>query len=134
MRGLLICVVAGAAVAGLGMAAQAPALPDWSRVDTETLLHFQALVRMDTSDPPGNELPVAAYLQRVLQDAGIPVETFALEPNRPNVVARLKGNSRKRPILIMGHTDVVNVDPSKWTHPPFSAARDGGHIYGRGQH
>jgi acetylornithine deacetylase/succinyl-diaminopimelate desuccinylase-like protein len=120
------------AVVGLTIAAQAPASPDWSRVDAETLQHFQALVRMDTSDPPGNEQPVGAYLQRVLQDAGIPVETFALEPNRPNVVARLKGNGRKRPILIMGHTDVVNVDPAKWTHPPFSAARDGEHLYGRG--
>jgi len=120
------------AVVGLTIAAQAPASPDWSRVDAETLQHFQALVRMDTSDPPGNEQPVGAYLQRVLQDAGIPVETFLLEPNRPNVVARLKGNGRKRPILIMGHTDVVNVDPAKWTHPPFSAARDGEHLYGRG--
>ena len=57
---------------------------------------------------------------------------FALEAHRPNVVARLKGSGRKRPLLIMGHTDVVNVDPKKWTHPPFSADRDGGYIYGRG--
>jgi acetylornithine deacetylase/succinyl-diaminopimelate desuccinylase-like protein len=48
------------------------------------------------------------------------------------VVARLTGNGSKRPLLIMGHTDVVNVDPAKWQHPPFSAAREGGHIYGRG--
>ena len=47
-------------------------------------------------------------------------------------MARLKGSGTKRPLLIMGHTDVVNVDPKKWTHPPFSATRDGGYIYGRG--
>jgi acetylornithine deacetylase/succinyl-diaminopimelate desuccinylase-like protein len=47
-------------------------------------------------------------------------------------VARLKGNGRKRPLLLMAHTDVVNVDPAKWTHPPFSATRDGGYVYGRG--
>jgi acetylornithine deacetylase/succinyl-diaminopimelate desuccinylase-like protein len=57
---------------------------------------------------------------------------FALEPHRPNVVARLTGNGSKRPLLLMAHTDTVNVDPAKWQHPPFSAARDGGHIYGRG--
>jgi acetylornithine deacetylase/succinyl-diaminopimelate desuccinylase-like protein len=57
---------------------------------------------------------------------------FALEPHRPNLVARLKGNGSKRPLLIMAHTDVVNVDPAKWTHPPFSATRDGGYVYGRG--
>ena len=68
----------------------------------------------------------------MLEREGIPVEVFALEPHRPNLVARLKGTGKKRPLLIMGHTDVVNVDPKKWTHPPFGAVRDGGYIYGRG--
>lgn len=57
---------------------------------------------------------------------------MALEPNRPNVIARLKGNGSKRPLLIMAHTDVVNTDAAKWTHPPFSATREGGYVYGRG--
>ena len=94
--------------------------------------HFQALVRFDTSDPPGNEKPAADYLRQVLEKEGIPVQTFALEPNRPNVLARLKGNGSKRPLLLMGHTDVVNVDASKWMHPPFSATRADGYVYGRG--
>ena len=68
----------------------------------------------------------------MLEREGIPVEVFALEPHRPNLVARLKGTGKKRPLLIMAHTDVVNVDPKKWTHPPFGAVRDGGYIYGRG--
>jgi acetylornithine deacetylase/succinyl-diaminopimelate desuccinylase-like protein len=100
--------------------------------DAETLQHFQALVRMDTQSPPGNEKPAADYLAQVLQREGIPVQVFALEEKRPNVVARLAGNGSKRPLLIMGHTDVVNVDPTKWEHGPFSADRDGGRIYGRG--
>ena len=111
---------------------QPPQQPDWPAVEEETLRHFQELVRFDTSDPPGNEKPAADYLVQMLQQEGIPVEIFALEPNRPNVVARLKGTGRKRPLLLMAHTDVVNVDPKKWTHPPFGAMRDGGHIYGRG--
>jgi acetylornithine deacetylase/succinyl-diaminopimelate desuccinylase-like protein len=111
--------------------------PDWKAIEEETMRHFQALVRMDTSDPPaqppGGEKPAADYLKQVFEKEGIPVQIFSLEPNRPNVVARLKGTGRKRPLLIMGHTDTVNIDPKKWTnHGPFSADRDGGYVYGRG--
>lgn len=105
---------------------------DWAQIDTETLLHFQNLVRMDTTDPPGRELEAAEYLVSVLEAEGIEVEVFALEAHRPNVVARLRGNGSKRPVLMMAHTDTVNVDPDKWVFPPFSAERDGGWIYGRG--
>lgn len=94
--------------------------------------HFQTLLRFDTSDPPGGEQAAAEYLEQVLEKEGIPVQLFAVEPHRPNVVARLKGSGQKRPLLIMGHTDVVNVDPKKWTFPPFSATRDGGYVYSRG--
>ena len=97
--------------------AQTPEPTAATNIDEETLRHFQALVRMDTADPPGNEQPAAEYLKKVLEAEGIPVQIVALEPKRPNVIARLKGSGRKRPILIMGHTDVVNVDPKKWTHP-----------------
>jgi acetylornithine deacetylase/succinyl-diaminopimelate desuccinylase-like protein len=119
-------------IAAVSVPAGQQASPDWSAVEAETLRHFQALVRMDTSDPPGREKPAADYLKSVLEREGIPVEVFALEPDRPNVVARLKGSGRKRPLLIMGHTDTVNVDPKAWTHPPFSADREGGYVYGRG--
>ncbi|HJU68251.1 MAG TPA: M20/M25/M40 family metallo-hydrolase [Gemmatimonadaceae bacterium] len=112
--------------------AQQPNAPNWAQVEAETMQHFQALLRMDTSDPPGTEREAAEYLKQVLEKEGIAVEMFALEPHRPNLVARLKGNGSKRPLLIMGHTDVVNVDPAKWTHPPFSATRTGGYVYGRG--
>ena len=124
-------LVLSLALASIAAGTQAPE-PQWSAVETETLEHFQSLLRMDTSDPPGNEAPAVEYLKQVLEKEGIPVETFALEGQRPNLVARLKGSGRKRPLLIMGHTDVVNVDAKKWTFPPFSATRDGGYVYGRG--
>jgi acetylornithine deacetylase/succinyl-diaminopimelate desuccinylase-like protein len=114
------------------LSAQGTRQPDWSALEDETMRHFQALLRFDTSDPPGNEKPAADYLRQVLEKEGIPTEVFSLEPHRPNVVARLKGNGSKRPLLLMAHTDVVNVDPTKWTHPPFGATRDGGYVYGRG--
>ena len=112
--------------------AQAPFQPDFAALETETLRHFQALVRIDTSDPPGVEKPAADYVKQVLEAEGIPVQLLADDANRPNVVARLKGSGRKRPLLIVGHLDTVNVDPKKWQHGPFSADRDGGYIYGRG--
>jgi acetylornithine deacetylase/succinyl-diaminopimelate desuccinylase-like protein len=132
MVGRLGAAIGAASIFATAALAQAVPEPDWRAAEAEALRHFQALVRADTSDPPGNEKPAADYLQQVLEREGIPVQVFALEAHRPNIVARLEGSGAKRPILIMGHTDVVNVDPDKWTHAPFGAERDGGYIYGRG--
>jgi acetylornithine deacetylase/succinyl-diaminopimelate desuccinylase-like protein len=123
-------------VALLWIAALVPSPAAQSKSDAafeaETLAHYQALVQIDTSSPPGNEIRAVDYLKQVLQKEGIPFQVFAKDPQRPNLVARLKGNGKKRPLLVMGHTDVVTVDPKKWTHPPFGAVREGGYIYGRG--
>lgn len=106
--------------------------PDWNKVNEEILRHYQALVRLDTTDPPGHETRAVEYLRGVLEREGIPVTIAAKEPDRANLIARLKGNGSKRPVIIMGHTDTVTVDPSRWKFAPFSAARDGGYLYGRG--
>ena len=106
--------------------------PDWSALEEETLKHFRTLLQFDTSDPPGRELPAAEYIYDVLRAEGIDVEMLATDSARPNVLARIQGNGSKRPLLLMAHTDVVNVDPEKWQFPPFSATVDGGYVYGRG--
>src|SRR5579863_2316708 len=116
-------------VSGLPAGAQTP---DWSKVNDEAMRHFQALVQIDSSDPPGNETRVADYVKKTLEADGIPVMMVAKDPARANIIARLKGNGSKKPLLIMGHSDTVRVDPAKWTFPPFSAHRDGGYVYGRG--
>src|SRR6202162_3227434 len=105
---------------------------DWAKANDELLRHFQALIRIDTTDPPGNETRAVNYVKGVLEAEGIPVTVAAKDPARANLIARLKGNGSKRPILLMGHTDTVRVDASKWSFPPFSATRDGGYVYGRG--
>jgi acetylornithine deacetylase/succinyl-diaminopimelate desuccinylase-like protein len=105
---------------------------DWSKTNDELMRHFQALIRIDTQDPPGNETTAVNYIKQVLEADGISVTVAAKDPARANAIARLKGNGSKRPILIMGHTDTVKVDPSKWKFPPFSATRNGGYVYGRG--
>ena len=96
--------------------------------------HFQAILKMDTTDPPGGEKPVVDYLKQVLEAEGIPVKVFALpdQAHRPNLVARITGTGKQRPLLLLGHTDTVNVDPKKWSFPPFAATRDAGWVYGRG--
>jgi acetylornithine deacetylase/succinyl-diaminopimelate desuccinylase-like protein len=128
--GLVGAVLGSVALAPLF--AQSPAQPDWTKLEDEMMRQFQAVLRIDTSNPPGNEHLAVEYLKQVFDKEGIPSQVFALDPNRSNIVARLKGNGRKRPLLIMGHTDVVTVDPSKWKHPPFSATREGGWVYARG--
>jgi acetylornithine deacetylase/succinyl-diaminopimelate desuccinylase-like protein len=124
-----MCAVALCVVQAFRPAVIAQTQPDWSKVEEETMRHYQALLRFDTV---GKERPAAEYIKKVLDENGIPAQIYALEPDRPNVVARLKGNGARRPLLIMGHTDVVPVDASKWKFPPFSATRDGGYVYGRG--
>jgi len=107
--------------------------PDWSKVNQETLRHYTAAIQIDSTDPPGNETKVVEFVQNILEGEGIPVIVSAKDPARANLIARLKGNGSKKPLLIMGHTDTVKVDAAKWTtFGPFSAARNGGYIYGRG--
>ncbi|HUE23045.1 MAG TPA: M20/M25/M40 family metallo-hydrolase [Bryobacteraceae bacterium] len=111
----------------------APPNPIHSRkLNAETLRHFTALLRIDTSNPPGNETEAAKYLADVLQREGIPVKLLALDPARANLVARIQGNGSARPIAILGHTDVVVAQRSKWSVDPFGAVRKNGFIYARG--
>lgn len=96
-------------------------------------VHFLAdLIRIDTQDPPGNESKVAHYIEGVLQHEGIESEILEPVPGRASIVARLKGDGTKRPLLIMAHEDVVPVDRSHWTVDPFAATKRDGLIYGRG--
>jgi len=121
-----------AASAALVARAQTAKEPDWKALEDETMRHYQAVLRLDTRNPPGNEHIVVDYVKGVLEKEGIPVQVFGSDPNRTNLVARLKGNGRKRPLLVMGHSDTVTTDDKKWTFPPLSATRDGGWVYGRG--
>jgi acetylornithine deacetylase/succinyl-diaminopimelate desuccinylase-like protein len=127
---MLLTILAAVLCIGSAQLAGQPAAG--TAIEAETLQHFQALLRLDTSSPPGNEVLAVEYLKGVLEKEGIQTQVFARDPKRPNLVARIKGNGKKRPVLVMGHTDVVTVDPQKWTHPPFGAVRDGGYVYGRG--
>jgi acetylornithine deacetylase/succinyl-diaminopimelate desuccinylase-like protein len=115
------------------LGAQAPAsrtAVDWNRLRTEILERYRALVHIDTT--AGRETLAVDYLRKVLESEGIATKTLALDSRRANLVARLKGNGSKRPLLILAHTDVVGVQREKWPVDPFGAVIKDGYVWGRG--
>ena len=127
-------LVLGLAVTSLcSLSAQAPATKtslDWNKLQVEILERYRALVMLDTTS--GHETLAVDYLKKVLEAEGIPTKTFAMKPNRANLVARLKGNGSKRPLLILAHTDAVGVQREKWPVDPFGAVIKDGYVWGRG--
>src|SRR5258707_5924798 len=87
--------------------AQFPAV-DWEKEKSEILTHYRSLAQIDTRKPPSNETKPVAYLKKALEAAGIPTKTFALDPGRANLRARLKGHDGTRSPLILAHTEAVS--------------------------
>ncbi|MFI5336212.1 MAG: M20/M25/M40 family metallo-hydrolase, partial [Opitutales bacterium] len=110
----------------------APTAPDFSSAHQEVIANLQQFVRIDTANPPGNETRAAQFLQALLAREGIASEIIGADPKRCNLVARLKGNGSKKPLLLMGHTDVVGVEREKWATDPFDPVVKDGWLYGRG--
>ncbi len=110
----------------------APAAAQSNPTAEEATRILTALVRIDTSNPPGNEIKAAEYIRDLLAREGIASEIFESAPGRASIVARLKGNGSKRPLLIMGHLDVVGVERDKWSTDPFTPTVQEGYLYGRG--
>jgi acetylornithine deacetylase/succinyl-diaminopimelate desuccinylase-like protein len=90
------------------------------------------LIRLDTTNPPGNETHVAEYLKRIADQYEIPAELLGDDPARLNFVARLRGDGPARPLLLMAHSDVVPAERAQWTVDPFAGETRDGEIYGRG--
>jgi acetylornithine deacetylase/succinyl-diaminopimelate desuccinylase-like protein len=98
----------------------------------DAVRHLQALLRIDTTNPPGNETPAAEYLAGVLSAAGLQPTLVGETPDRKNVIARLQGTGQKPPLLLVAHLDVVPAEPESWRHPPFSGEIHDGYLWGRG--
>ncbi|HEY0193283.1 MAG TPA: M20/M25/M40 family metallo-hydrolase [Kofleriaceae bacterium] len=92
----------------------------------------QALLRMDTTNPPGNERTCADYLAGVLAEVGYQPERLERAPGRSNLIVRHRGTGARPPLLLTAHLDVVEADASKWQHPPFSGDEHDGCLWGRG--
>ena len=100
--------------------------------DDEAVVLLQELLRLDTSNPPGKERPAQELVARRLRAAGYEVDLVEPDPERPNVVARLRGE-RPGPVFgLLSHVDTVPADPRGWRHDPWSGARADGCVWGRG--
>ena len=105
---------------------------DWNAVNAEALGHFVSYLRIDTSNPPGNEAPAARWLGAILEEAGIEVEYVGIQPEREAVFGWLRGSGEKRAMMLCNHTDVVPVEEAYWTKPAFEGLIENGRVYGRG--
>src|SRR3990172_4470321 len=130
MKQLLLAITLLAILFPARLAAQAT--PDFRASRDEAVQNLQAMIRIDTSNPPGNESKLAEYLKGILDKEGIASEIIAAEPGRGNLIARIKGNGRKKPLLLMGHSDTVGVEKEKWTVDAFTGLIQDGFVYGRG--
>jgi acetylornithine deacetylase/succinyl-diaminopimelate desuccinylase-like protein len=93
---------------------------------------LQELIRIDTTNPPGNERAAAVHLQKLLESSGIETRILDVAPGRANLYARLKGDGSRRPIILLSHTDVVAAETERWSVPPFGGEIRDGFVYGRG--
>ena len=93
---------------------------------------LEALVQAKMVNPPGDEKKAVAIIGARLKKENIPFQSMDFGPNRSNLVARLKGNGEKRPLLLLAHLDVVGVDHQTWTFPPHELTEKEGFLYGRG--
>jgi acetylornithine deacetylase/succinyl-diaminopimelate desuccinylase-like protein len=105
---------------------------DWQPVFAEALDLFVRYLQIDTTNPPGNESVAARWLGSLLKAEGIETEYLEPQPGREILVATLRGDGSKRPMMLCNHTDVVPVEEKYWDYPPFGGVIDSGKVYGRG--
>jgi acetylornithine deacetylase/succinyl-diaminopimelate desuccinylase-like protein len=103
-----------------------------SRLGAEAVALLGELIRIDTSNPPGNEQPAQELLAQTLADAGFECELLASDPRRPNLVARLAGEAPGETLCLLGHSDTVPADPSEWSFDPWAGDVVDGMVRGRG--
>src|SRR5678810_583069 len=105
---------------------------DWPHYQDMAVDLMQQYLRINTSNPPGNEIQTARFFKDLFDKNGIESEIFEYKPSRANIIARLKGNGTKRPIILLSHMDVVTAEPASWEVDPFAAVIKNDSIYGRG--
>src|SRR3990167_7082606 len=128
MRSLLLLLLAGLLVPPGAVAQDI----DWKTYEDMAVARLARYLQLNTTNPPGNELTAARFFEEWFMAEGIPVEVYEFAPGRANLVARLKGDGSKRPLILLNHMDVVSSDPERWRAGPFSGAVVAGDLYGRG--
>ncbi|HMF88791.1 MAG TPA: M20/M25/M40 family metallo-hydrolase, partial [Gemmatimonadaceae bacterium] len=106
--------------------------PDWQSAEAELVSRLQAIIRFDTRNPPGNELPLARHLEAALREESIETTMFEPKENRAVLIGRIRGNGARRPVILLAHMDVVGVERGGWSVDPFAGEIKDGYLYGRG--
>ena len=119
---LLLALPASAAPNGL----------DWERIQREAVDLFTQYLRIDTTNPSGNEIRAARFFAEICKREGIEHQIFEPAPGRGTIWARVRGDGSRRPIVLLNHLDVVPNNPEFWTVDPFAGVIREGFIYGRG--
>ena len=104
----------------------------WDEVQREALKVLIEYIRIDTTNPPGNEKAAADFLRRILNAEGLDVHEYAKDSARPNILCRLRGDGTKRPLILLNHMDVVMAERDQWRVDPFAGAVKDGFVWGRG--
>jgi len=105
---------------------------NWDHLLNEATQHLQEYLRIDTINPPGNEIEGANFFKKIFGEESIPYQVLEPSARRGSILATLKGNGKKRPILFLNHIDVVPVEKERWTVDPFAGIIKDGYLYGRG--
>ncbi len=125
VRDSLICFALSMIIPVSGYAEKA-------NISNEAITYLQQYLRINTTNPPGNEMNTAKFLKKILDKEGIENKIFDLGNNRANLYAVLRGDGSKKPLVMLHHMDVVPADPKYWSVPPFSGKIVNGELYGRG--
>jgi acetylornithine deacetylase/succinyl-diaminopimelate desuccinylase-like protein len=105
---------------------------DWGPYRDTTVKLLQEYLRIDTSNPPGNEYAAAQFFHRIFEEAGIPNTSYPYAPGRADFYALLKGDGTLKPLILLNHMDVVRADSRYWKLPPFAGESRDREMYGRG--
>ncbi|MGA2318261.1 MAG: M20/M25/M40 family metallo-hydrolase [Thermodesulfobacteriota bacterium] len=105
---------------------------NWNQLLDEATHHLQTYLQIHTVNPPGNEVEGTRFFKKIFDVESIPCQTFEPSPGRGSLLATLKGNGKKRPVLLLNHIDVVPVEKERWTVDPFAGIIQDGYLYGRG--
>jgi acetylornithine deacetylase/succinyl-diaminopimelate desuccinylase-like protein len=105
---------------------------NWNQLLKEATQYLQEYLRIYTVNPPGSEIEGVRFFKKIFDTESIPCQDFEPSPGRGSLLATLKGNGKKRPVLLLNHIDVVPVEKERWTVDPFAGIIQDGYLYGRG--
>jgi acetylornithine deacetylase/succinyl-diaminopimelate desuccinylase-like protein len=105
---------------------------DWDKLLEEATRYLQEYIRIQTVNPPGNEIEGAKFFKKILEKESIPYQIFEPSPARGSILATLKGTGKNRSVLLLSHIDVVPAEKGRWEVDPFAGVIKDGYLYGRG--